>query len=184
MLKRAIQNLLGSFMGDIEREFKAKPIDLTGAKDQIETLKGRAQTSIKKLRRIVDTNVPEEAEVISDLEQTLLELSVFAEHARARIEQVEEEGRQMVDMAGVGLMVEVVAHELARSSENALKALEYLKSTEVPERLRGHLRGCLENRFWGLPSGDGGDSRSGCGHSRAGVAWPGLPGRRSVIRRI
>jgi len=36
-------------------------------------------------------------------------------------------------------MVEVVAHELARASENALKALDKLKGSEVPERLRAHL---------------------------------------------
>lgn len=136
ILREAVQGLLGNFMGGIERDYKAKPIDLSDAKDQIESLKGRAQTSIRKLRRLVSAD---DTETVSDLEQTLLELSNFAEHARARIEQVEKEGRQMVDMAGVGLMVEVVAHELARSSENALKALEHLKGTEVPERLRGHL---------------------------------------------
>lgn len=136
ILHHAIQSLLGSFMGDIEREHKAKKIDLFDAKDQIETLKTRARNSIRKLRRLVDA---EDAEAVADLEQTLLELSDFAERARTRIEQVEKEGRQMVDMAGVGLMVEVVAHELARSSENALKALEHLKGTQVPERLRGHL---------------------------------------------
>ena len=42
----------------------------------------------------------------------------------------------MIEMAGVGLMVEVVAHELARASESALKALESLKGKEVPEKLR------------------------------------------------
>lgn len=44
----------------------------------------------------------------------------------------------MIEMAGVGLMVEVVAHELARASENALKALASLKGKDVPERLRAH----------------------------------------------
>src|SRR3546814_14235304 len=44
----------------------------------------------------------------------------------------------MLEMAGVGLMVEVVAHELARASENALKALASLKGKDVPERLRAH----------------------------------------------
>ncbi len=44
----------------------------------------------------------------------------------------------MIEMAGVGLMVEVVAHELARSSENALKALANLKGKDVPDSLRSY----------------------------------------------
>ena len=45
----------------------------------------------------------------------------------------------MVEMAGVGLMVEVVAHELARASENALEALERLKNKNLPQDIRAHL---------------------------------------------
>lgn len=44
----------------------------------------------------------------------------------------------MIEMAGVGLMVEVVAHELARASENALKALAQLRGKDVPDNLRAH----------------------------------------------
>jgi signal transduction histidine kinase len=63
----------------------------------------------------------------------------FAERARERIAQVEDESRQMIEMAGVGLMVEVVAHELARASENALENLEALRAKRVPEEVRGRL---------------------------------------------
>ena len=52
---------------------------------------------------------------------------------------VEQESRRMVDMAGVGLMVEVVAHELARSSENALKALDKLRTADLPDQVRAHI---------------------------------------------
>ena len=45
----------------------------------------------------------------------------------------------MVEMAGVGLMVEVVAHELARASENSLRALDRLKGDSLPPALRSHL---------------------------------------------
>ena len=45
----------------------------------------------------------------------------------------------MLQMAGVGLLVEVVAHELARSTENALAALEALRGKEVPDQISGLL---------------------------------------------
>jgi hypothetical protein len=47
--------------------------------------------------------------------------------------------RRVRDMAGVGLMVEVVAHELARASENALSALERLHGRPVPEEIRAQV---------------------------------------------
>jgi signal transduction histidine kinase len=45
----------------------------------------------------------------------------------------------MIQMAGVGLMVEVVAHELARATEGALQALEALKGRDLPSELKARL---------------------------------------------
>jgi signal transduction histidine kinase len=136
VLHYAVQDRLGGFMKHVERQYKDQKIDLADAKSQVATLEQRARSSITQLRRIAGSDG---GDAVNDLEQILLELSDFAEKARLRIAQVEQESRQMLDMAGVGLMVEVVAHELARSSENALKALDRLKGKQVPENLRGHL---------------------------------------------
>lgn len=135
VLRYAVQDRLFDFLKFVEGQHKAQKIDLTDAKTRVAGLENRARAAIKRLRRVAG---PDGGEAVDELQQTLLELSDFAEMARIRIGEVEQESRQMIDMAGVGLMVEVVAHELARSSENALKALERLKGTEVPERLRAH----------------------------------------------
>ncbi|MBP2297069.1 sensor histidine kinase [Azospirillum rugosum] len=137
VIRYAIQNRLGDFMRFVERQYKNQKIDLSDAKTRVASLEERARAAIRKLRRVT----PEEgSEAVEDLQQTLLELSDFAAKARDRIAEVEKESRQMIDMAGVGLMVEVVAHELARSSENALKALDRLKGTDVPQNLRAHFK--------------------------------------------
>jgi signal transduction histidine kinase len=136
MLHFAVQDRLGGFMKHVEREYKNQKIDLADAKTQVTTLEKRARTSITRLRRFASEDG---GEAVNDLEQILLELTDFAEKARVRISQVEQESRQMLEMAGVGLMVEVVAHELARSSENALKALDRLKGKPIPENLRSHI---------------------------------------------
>jgi phage replication-related protein YjqB (UPF0714/DUF867 family) len=81
----------------------------------------------------------DEVEAIHDLQQAFLEFKELAERAQKRIEEVEADSRQMVQMAGVGLMVEVVAHELVRSSEHALKSLEGLRGREIPAELRARL---------------------------------------------
>lgn len=135
VIRYSIQDLLGAFMKDVEKQYKLQKIDLSNAQQQVTRLEDRAKTAIRKLKRLTP---PEGDEAIEDLQQTLLEFSEFAANARQRIAEVEQESRQMIEMAGVGLMVEVVAHELARASENALKALASLKGKDVPERLRAH----------------------------------------------
>lgn len=135
VLRYVVQDQLGRFMREVERQYKNQKIDLSDAQVQVTKLEDRAKAAIRKLKRLTP---PEGSEAVEDLEQALFEFSEFAAKARARIAEVEQESRQMIEMAGVGLMVEVVAHELARASENALKALDALKGTDVPEKLRGH----------------------------------------------
>ncbi|MEC6392441.1 sensor histidine kinase [Acinetobacter pittii] len=135
VISYCIQDKLGDFIKDVERQYKNQKVDLSDAQSKVSKLETRAKTAIRQLQKITP---PEGNEAVEDLNQALLEFSEFAEKARQRIKEVEEESQQMIEMAGVGLMVEVVAHELARASENALKALDVLKDKEVPENLRAH----------------------------------------------
>lgn len=135
VLRYAVQDQLGLFMRDIERQYKNQKVDFSDAQEKVTKLEDRARTAILKLKKLTP---PEGGETIEDLQQTLFEFSEFAIRARKRIEEVEQESRQMVEMAGVGLMVEVVAHELARASENSLKVLAKLKGTDIPEKLRSY----------------------------------------------
>lgn len=133
VVRYAVQDRLGQFLNSMERQYKHQKLDLGDAQVRVERLEDRAKTAIGKLRKLTP---PEGDPAIEDLQQTLFEFAEFAASARQRISEVEQESRQLIEMAGVGLMVEVVAHELARASESALKALESLKGKEVPEKLR------------------------------------------------
>ncbi len=136
VMQYVVQTLLGRFLKEVERQYKAQKIDLSDAKTEIDRLEDRAKLAHRRLLRLVSA---EGRDILDELNQTLLEFSEFANRARARIAQVEDESRQMVEMAGVGLMVEVVAHELARASENALKALDALHRKSVPAEIRAHI---------------------------------------------
>jgi signal transduction histidine kinase len=135
VIQFAIQDLLFRFMKSVERQYKDQTIDLTDSKTEIDRLQGRAKKALSRLR----TAAASESDAIQDIEQALLEFSEFADQARRRIEQVEQESRQMVEMAGVGLMVEVVAHELARATENALANLDLLQGKNVPDEVKRRL---------------------------------------------
>jgi signal transduction histidine kinase len=140
VLQYAIQDCLFRFMTDVAKRYKnqeiAPKLDLSDAKSEVGRLEARAKTALKRLRKLTKD---EGKDAIEDLQQTLFEFAEFAERARLRIEEVEHESRQMIDMAGVGLMVEVVAHELARASENAIENLEILRGKDVPDDVRARL---------------------------------------------
>jgi len=132
IMQYVIQDLLFKSMKNVERQYKAQKVDLSEAKTEVANLDARAKAALSKLRKIAPQGDPS----IEELQQTLFDFADFAERARQRIEEVEQESRQMIEMAGVGLMIEVVAHELARASENALENLEALRGKNIPEDIK------------------------------------------------
>jgi signal transduction histidine kinase len=136
LMQCVVNDQLFRFMGNVEKQYKSQKIDLAESKAEISTLEERAKTALRMLKKLAP---PDGQEAVEDLQQALFEFSDFAERARQRISEVEQESQQMVEMAGVGLMVEVVAHELARASENALENLEALRGRSVPQDVRATL---------------------------------------------
>jgi signal transduction histidine kinase len=135
LLQLAIQNQLRDFLTDVEKRHKDQPRDLTEAKDDVAALEKRTKSALARIKKMA----PHASKTVEELQQSFLEIKEFFEQAKRRIDEVESEKRQMVQMAGVGLLVEVVAHELARSTENALKALEALRGQDVPVQVTGLL---------------------------------------------
>ena len=135
-LRLTIQHHLRQAMRNVEAQYKQTRVKLETSTTDIQKLQRRAQNAINSLLRTVSE---EERPTINDLQLTLREFVNFAARARARLADVEADARKMVDMAGVGLLVEVVAHELARVSENALHNLNSLNRNTVPADIRGRL---------------------------------------------
>ena len=99
-------------------------------------LEKRMKTAIQSIRKVVPS---EHREVVQELELMREEFARYAAQARERLADMEKDADQMLAMAGIGLMVEVVAHELTRSAEDALDVLNSLKRKTVPEEIRRRL---------------------------------------------
>lgn len=136
-LRWAVQDGLGGFMRTIEKRYKNQNTEMSVTETRVTDIENRTRQALKDLRKIVPKG---HQESLDEIQQLLLELSEFAALAKRRIEDAEKEGRQLIDMAGIGLMVEVVAHELARSSENTLKTLAGLQTADVPDHVRSQLK--------------------------------------------
>lgn len=135
LLQLAIQYHLRDFLKDVQRRHKDQPLDMTDAKTGVSDLEKRANAALRKIRRMA----PNSSDIIEELQHTFFEIKEFFDRAQSRIAEVESENRQMMQIAGVGLLVEVVAHELARSTENTLTVLEALRGRDVPEQIVGLL---------------------------------------------
>ena len=57
------------------------------------------------------------------MDEALEELSDLLDDARTLVASYEKGKDQMIQLAGIGLMVEVVGHELNRATEHALRSL-------------------------------------------------------------
>ena len=135
LLQLVLQSQLRDFLKDVQNRYKKQPVNLGEASTNVANLLKRADTAVRRIKQ----KAPTEAEAADDPLNTLLAIKDLFNRTRQRIREIEGENRQMIQMAGVGLLVEVVAHELARSTENALAALDVLRSKDVPKQVRGLL---------------------------------------------
>jgi signal transduction histidine kinase len=132
ILHDAVAERLWSFFKDIDLRYRKRADDIDIGKE-VDDLESRAKSALGKLRKYVPRH---DIETFTDLELSLQEFQELSKKAQQRIEEVEADSRQMVQMAGVGLLVEMVAHELARSTESALASLEGLRGKDMPHEVK------------------------------------------------
>ena len=130
LVRFGVQSQLRLAMKRVETKYKEKRVKPVKAKTEIARLEVRAKNAIKSLR---STTTHQEQAIIEELQQTLAELTELAKVLRERNSEVEDDAKQMQDMAGIGLLVEMVAHELARTSEYALESIRALQKTAPGE---------------------------------------------------
>ena len=123
-------------MNRITKEQKGAKPSFTADETKTADLEKRMKSAIQSIRKVVPS---EHRDVVQELELMREEFARYASQARERIADMEKDADQMLAMAGIGLMVEVVAHELTRSAEDALDVLNSLKRKTVPEEIRRRL---------------------------------------------
>lgn len=140
LLNFTIQESLRDFLKGVELRYKPSvPPDTTKVKTDVSRLEESAKASLEKIRGLV----PDSECAINELQEIFAEIKVAFTRTQSRMQsqitKIESEKQLMVQMAGVGLLIEVVAHELARSTENTLASLKALDRKEVPDQIRGLL---------------------------------------------
>jgi signal transduction histidine kinase len=129
LLRHVILTNFKTFLDAVERELEPQePITI----DQVEQ---RVENTTRNLRRTWTTllskypQVKKSPELVSRVEDALEELGELLDNARILVTSYEKGRDQLVHLAGVGLMVEVIGHELNRATEHTLRTLADSKKT-------------------------------------------------------
>jgi len=136
LLKYITQSLLRNFMNEVAERQTRVEIDIAQVESQINSLESRARQAFRQLK----SKHRESSIEIQDLQQMFEELKEYFEQARDFAAQTEDEKTRLLHLAGIGLMLEVVAHELARSTETAMKSLASAQAQDLPSEVAATLK--------------------------------------------
>ncbi|MEJ2712582.1 MAG: HAMP domain-containing sensor histidine kinase [Acidihalobacter sp.] len=140
LLRYIVIGTTKQFLEEVERKV-APPIEQVTeeVQERITTSKDKAVASL----RSIQMRVPSEQSNITAVLHHLEEVSEAWERAKLRISHLDREMDRYIHLAGVGLMLEFIAHELSRVTQDTLKAVA--SGNMPPEAVEAQLK-TLEKR--------------------------------------
>lgn len=124
---------LKRWMDQVNDEYRGlKAIDLQDLERNVEATEKKALTNLKSLRQ----RFPGQDELLERLQASLEAMALAFKRAKGVADKAEKDQQRLVDLAGIGLMVEVVSHELARAAKHTLEVLKDSRRHELPADVR------------------------------------------------
>lgn len=124
--------LLNEFKSFLDREDKAVRVQERTTFDNLEDKIESAQEDIKqKLRLIEKALPPEDRRLVKQASSIVDELVKFLDEAKALGKEYAEDRAQLVYLAGIGLMVEFIMHELERATSATLRNMDNLNISKL-----------------------------------------------------
>jgi signal transduction histidine kinase len=139
LLGYVIHDRLRNFLDEVDAKHQTPEISFEETEKQVRSLEKRANSTIRTLQKRHANEGPRLQELLTVFD----EMQEYFTKAKERAEQVEDERDRMIQLAGVGLMLEIVAHELARSTEHTMRILDEATPKQLPQEvatLFGNLR--------------------------------------------
>lgn len=104
----------------LAKKVRDATFDVEEATSRVDTLEDRTRKSIRTIRR----DYKGDQEVLQQVQDAFKEIREAHQRAIERIGTIEIEKDRMSQLAGVGLIVEVIAHELTRATESTQTTLK------------------------------------------------------------
>lgn len=116
LLKDVISHWWHDYLDEVGRSLKAeKALAFDSVKEtgSVDDLERRTKESLRSIRKHYSGDV----QTIQDVKDAFLEIKDAHTRAVERIGAIEEEKERLTQLAGIGLLIEVIAHELTRATE-------------------------------------------------------------------
>ena len=121
-----------TFSQNVEDELKQE--DLTSI-DILKARVSKSKTEIQRRIREIAAEAPEQAGPLKEVERLVRALASQIDDVDTIIDDYKDERRKFVHLAGLGLMVELILHELGRSSSSTLSTLEGVDKSQLAGKL-------------------------------------------------
>jgi signal transduction histidine kinase len=147
ILMNLIQNQFRPFLNRVDEDVQARePINLAEVLERVASQRKRVMSTLRALYQRYPA-VKRDREISGQIEEALRTIAELSQTLRTMEETYSQGRRQMVVLAGVGLTVSAVAHELNRATADALSSLDRLRrrrSIENPATTLGPLTAQLK----------------------------------------
>lgn len=123
--------LINEFRRFIERVDKERKIIDESTTDDLEQRIEEAATKIDAKIFEIRRKVPGQAEALNELRQLTINLSRLIDQAKMMAKEYEDDRSKFVYLAGIGLMVEFVLHEIGRTTTRALDSMASININQL-----------------------------------------------------
>jgi signal transduction histidine kinase len=140
LLKHLFEVQFRAFMNAVDKEAQATlPVNFNDLNERVESEERQIRQSVQTLLERHPEIREEDSELVEALEESIERVSGLMLEANELAESFATGRRELVSLAGLGLMVDIVAHELNRATMHALSTLAETDASElapgVSERL-------------------------------------------------
>ncbi|WP_457309598.1 sensor histidine kinase [Sphingomonas sp. UYAg733] len=121
MLRHILISEFRSFIERVDKERKvADDSTVDDLEARIEEANDKIEVKLLELRR----DVPEQTEAINELRRLTANLGRLVDRAKTMAQEYEDDRSKFVHLAGIGLMVEFILHEIGRATTRALSVMD------------------------------------------------------------
>ena len=135
LLKHLLEVQFRRFLNDVDREVKAQiPATFDDLEERVES---EERVIRRNLKRLIEKypQIGADQQIVSPINDAIRRLKSLMNEASQLAGSYREGHSELTNLAGIGLMVEIVAHELNRATEHTLKVIADTDKQTVNQEL-------------------------------------------------
>jgi signal transduction histidine kinase len=140
LLRHALITEFRHFLTSVDREIRAaEPIDFDDLEERVEAEEQLFQTSLRRLIQLVPQTASS-GDLVAKLNEASERLTGYMRQAKELAASYSAGRSELLNLAGIGLIVEILSHELNRGTQHALVMLRQTERVPLPDATAAALR--------------------------------------------